>query len=94
MLGKLFKSFFSKPEVQIDPIEHQGYTITPELENSGGRYYTRGKISKEINGEIKEVTFIRADAHTSPDQAEEHSIIKAKQIIGEQGDNMFDQTRV
>lgn len=94
MLGKLFKSFFSKPEVQVDLVEYQGYSITPILDNSGGRYYTQAKISKEIDGEIKEVTFIRADAHSSPEQAEEHSIIKAKQIIGEQGDKIFNKTHL
>lgn len=94
MLGKLFKSFFSKPEVHITPVEYQGYSITPILEDSGGRYYTRAKISKEIDGETKEAVFIRADAHSSPEQAEEHSIIKAKQIIGEQGDKIFDKTQL
>lgn len=94
MFGKLFKSFFSKSEEVIESVEYKGFSITPILENAGGRYNTQGKISKEIDGEVKEVTFIRADAHTSPEQAEEHSIIKAKQIIGEQGDNVFKQSRV
>lgn len=95
MFGKIFKSLFSKPEVQIEPVEFDGYFVTPILEDSGGgRYYTSAKISKEINGEMKETMFIRADSHTSIDQAQEHSLIKAKQIIKEQGDTMFNQSRV
>ncbi len=94
MFGKFFKALFSKTEVKIDSTEYQGYSITPILEDSGGVYYTRGKINKEIDGENKEAIFIRADSHSSPAQAEEYSIIKAKQIIDEQGDSIFNQSQI
>lgn len=93
-----FKSLFgsgSKPAAPAGPgaavqtIDHEGYLIeaTPYLE--GGQYQVAGTISKEIGGERKEHKFIRADRMPSIEDAAEMSIRKAKQIIEQTGDRMF-----
>jgi hypothetical protein len=39
---------------------------------------------------LREHRFVRADTHGSADQAREFAIVKARQIIDEQGDRLFD----
>ena len=75
----------------LDSIEFEGYDITPAPKKQGGTYSTAGYIRKSADdGEVKEHYFIRADTHSDIDQAREHTIFKAKQIIEQLGDRMFD----
>ncbi|MBX3573961.1 MAG: hypothetical protein KF694_16530 [Mesorhizobium sp.] len=70
--------------------EHEGYVIraTPFQEN--GQWQTCGLISKDVGGELREHRFIRADRFPSQEMAADHAIVKAKQIIDQQGDRLFD----
>ena len=72
-----------------DPVEHKGFTIraTPYQEN--GQYQTCGVVSKEIDGEVKEHRFVRADRFPSIEAAADQAIYKGKQIIDEQGARLF-----
>ena len=72
-----------------EPIAYKGFEIyaSPSREGSGWR--TGGVIKKEIGEEVKEHQFIRADTHTSQDDAVSFSVTKAKQIIDEQGESIF-----
>ena len=42
-----------------------------------------------INGELKTHTFVRADTMSSLEEAASFSIVKARQIIDQQGDRLF-----
>ncbi|WP_415158066.1 HlyU family transcriptional regulator [Maritalea sp.] len=68
---------------------HLGYLIKATEMKVGSEYQLSGIIEKEIDGEMKSATFIRADRLSSPEQASSAAIDKAKQIIKEQGDNLF-----
>ena len=48
-----------------------------------------GVISKEFEGVVKEHAFVRADTFGAKEDADSFSIVKAKQIIDERGDNLF-----
>ena len=72
-------------------VEFEGYSIIPAPKKQGGSYSTAGYIRKiSEDGEAKEHYFIRADTHADLDQAREHAVFKAKQIIEQIGDRMFD----
>ena len=75
----------------FDSEDYNGYTITPAPRSSGGQYNTAGVIAKPFGEEVREHRFIRADTHASADEAATHSLTKAKQIIDEQGDRIFDE---
>ena len=77
-----------------EPVEHDGYTIVPEPIREGGQYRTAGLIRREIDGQVREARFIRADNSGERDVAIEHSVRKAKQIIAEQGVRLFDRENV
>ncbi len=70
-------------------VEYQGYRITPAPYQADGQYQTAGIIAKEIDGELKEHRFIRADRHPSYDVAVDFAVSKARQIIDEQGERIF-----
>lgn len=69
--------------------EHEGYTIIAKPIKEGGQYRIAGTISKDVAGEVKEHDFIRADLFSSKEDAAQFTIVKAKQVIREQGERMF-----
>ena len=70
-------------------IDYNGFKITPAARPQNGQWLTAGIIRKEIGGEVKEHRFLRADTHASPESANDFAVIKARQIIDEQGEGIF-----
>ena len=54
------------------------------------------EAEKEVGGEVKEHRFVRAETHSSREEAIAFSIAKAKQIVDEQGDRIrkLDQSAI
>jgi hypothetical protein len=88
--NRLFGGVAVDPEE--DPVDYNGYRIRPTPFPRMGQYQTAGIIEKEIGGEAKQYPFVRAETHSSHEEAIAFSIAKAKQIIDEQGDRLFDQS--
>ena len=76
-----------------DPVEHEGFIIVAMPRRAGSGWSTEGCIRKEVDGETKEVHFIRADTSPSRDAAVALSISKARKIIDEQGKGVFHAPR-
>ena len=72
-----------------EPVEHAGFTIVATPRKASGGWSTEGHIRKVIDGEAKEVHFIRADTSTSREAAITLSVSKARKIIDEQGERVF-----
>jgi len=70
-------------------IEHKGFTIRATPFKAEGQFQTAGTITKEIDGEMKEYKFIRADRFASLDDATSLSLRKGQQLVDEQGDRIF-----
>ncbi len=70
---------------------YQGYTIRPTPNREGSQWFTEGVITKEFAGGVKERRFIRADIHSTKEDADASAIAKAKRIIDEEGDRLFDE---
>ncbi len=71
-------------------VDYQGYTIRPTPHPEGSQWLTAGVITKQFPDGVKEHRFIRVDSHSTRDAADTFSIAKAKQIIDEQGDKLFE----
>lgn len=71
-------------------VEYKGYTITPTPEKAPGGWRLVGTLSRDVGGERKVHQLGRAD--TSPDREVivAMTIEKAKRVIDEQGERMFD----
>ena len=72
-----------------EPVEHAGFTIVATPRKASGGWSTEGRIRKIVDGEAKEVHFIRADTSTSHEAAVTLSVSKARKIIDEQGERVF-----
>ena len=72
-----------------DPVEYNGFVIRPAPFKEGANYQTAGTIEKEIGGVRKEHRFIRADSHPSYDDAVTFTIAKARQMIDQMGERLF-----
>ncbi|MGL3605787.1 HlyU family transcriptional regulator [Rhizobium sp. G187] len=55
----------------------------------GSQYRLAGRIEREMEGQLLERSFIRADVFTSRDDAVEGAFRKAQQIIDQNGASLF-----
>jgi len=76
-----------------ETVTYEGLSISPAPIKEGSQYRTAGTISDISSNPPSTTRFVRADLHSSREQAVEHCINKAKQIIDEQGTNLFDRDR-
>lgn len=72
-----------------EPIEHDGFKITPTPIREGNTYRVSALIEKEIGGQMQRHEMIRADTVEALEAAEEVSLRKAKQTIDQLGDGIF-----
>lgn len=90
----LWSRFFGgKPakEPASSPIEeHKGFRITPTPIREGGQYRIAAQIEKEVGGVPRVHRLVRADMVATPDEARALSVGKARQMIDEQGERLFD----
>lgn len=68
---------------------YEGFAIAATPMAEGGQYRLAATISKEIGGEMKTHRLIRADLFASAEEAARFSLIKARQVIDEQGERLF-----
>lgn len=70
-----------------EAVDYKGFQITPTPINEGGQYRVSGLIEK---GEQSH-TFIRSDLVAGQEAACDFSVTKAKLIIDQLGDRIFEQ---
>ena len=73
-----------------EPETHKGFDIFAEPEQGQGGFRIAGRIEKEIGGEVKSHRFLRADTMPSQEECARFTVAKAKQLIDEQGERLFD----
>ena len=86
-LKGVFGGGSTRPEAE--PETYKGFTILPQPIREGTSFRISALIEKEIDGEVKTHTLIRADTLGELTAATDASIGKAKQLIEEQGDAIF-----
>ena len=72
--------------------EYKGFTITAVSMSAGSEYQLAGRIEKDVRGEVRRYDFVRADRFSSKDDAVAMAISKGRQIVDEQGEQMFKQS--
>ena len=90
LLSRLFGGGKDAPAAQREAVEHNGFLIYPEPLRQGGQFLTAGTIAKDYPDGRKEHRFIRADSHPAYDDAVTFTVSKARQIIDQVGERMFD----
>lgn len=85
LFSKLFGGGSKTPDPQAASEDYKGYKITPQPAKEGPRYRVGARIEKD--GKTHDL--IRADTMEDLNSANEASVGKAKQMIDEQGDRIF-----
>lgn len=80
----------AKPAAELD---YDGFRLIATPVQVAGGWSTQGTIEKTIGGELKQIDFVRADTSPSRDGAAQMSLDKAKKIVDERGDAVFDGDR-
>lgn len=84
LLSRLFGG--RAPDPARAPENHNGFAITPDPQPDGGRW----RVTATIEKDGRTHRLIRADVLETRDAAEQVSLDKAKQMIDEQGERLFD----
>ena len=89
-----FKALFgrsSTPEApqEAPSLEHKGFLIKAKPFKADGQYQLAGTIEKEVEGTLKEASFIRVDRFPALEDAVQFTLSKGRQIVDEQGERMF-----
>lgn len=71
-------------------VEYNGYRIIARKHPQAGQFLTSGVIVHEGPAGRREHQFVRADTHASADDAREFTLAKARRLIDEQGERLFD----
>jgi hypothetical protein len=88
-LKKLFGGGKAEEVAAVAPSQqYKGYVIRATPFKDKERFQVCGVIAKEIDGEIRENTFIRADSSPMRDDAVEMTFFKARQIIDQGGGDL------
>lgn len=74
-----------------EPVLYNGYSIVPTPVRDGQQWRVTGEISREVDGELRTCTFIRADTCAERSAAVQTTLAKARLIIDQQGDRMFEE---
>jgi len=69
---------------------HEGFAIYPEPIREGGKWRVAARIVKEVDGAERTHRLIRADTLDSEEAAAAASLGKARQVIDEQGERLFE----
>lgn len=87
---KLIKDLLGGSPKNEESLSYKEYTIIPKPKKNGGSFTTEGKIIKDTD-EYQEAYFIRTDTFSKKEDAVECIIRKAKIIIDENGDKIFEK---
>jgi hypothetical protein len=87
-LGRLFGGAGTESAAAA-AVEHNGFLIYPQPIRQGGQFLTAGTIAKDFPDGRKEHRFVRADTHSSEEDASRLMVQKAQRLIDELGDRLF-----
>ena len=85
---KWFKSV-ATDDTPVKTIEYKDFTIAALPYKDGGQYQLAGRITKQIDGEIKTYSFVRADKFTDIETASDIALSKGQLIIDQMGEGIF-----
>lgn len=89
LFSRLFGGNKDEKKVEVEPVEYKGYLIYQEAMPEGGQYRIAGRITKELDDEVKTHRFIRSDVLSSQTDADEFMLKKAQMFIDQMGDTIF-----
>jgi hypothetical protein len=86
----MFRKLFGKASAPEMALEHyKEFAIYPAAVKDGSDFRLAARVEKQIGDELKVHHLIRADTFPSADAANAAGAVKAKQLIDQMGDRLF-----
>ncbi len=89
LFSRLFGGGKPEQKTEVEPVEYKGFLIYQEALSESGQYRIAGRITKEVDGELKTHKFIRSDLLPSEADANEFMLKKAQMFVDQMGDSIF-----
>ncbi|MBD1572509.1 transcriptional regulator [Vibrio sp. S17_S38] len=89
LFSKLFTRTKKVEKALVEAVEYNGFLIYADSVSEGSQYRVAGRITKEVEGEIKTHRFIRSDVLGSQNDANQLMLKKAKLFIDQSGSTVF-----
>jgi len=77
------------PRAAAESFDYQGFIVQPAPLKEVSGWRVAGYIRKEIDGELREHEFVRADVISTAEEAVATTAAKARRVIDEQGEQIF-----
>lgn len=90
LFSRLFGGGPAKDAPAPEPVLHEGYEIRPAPTRAEGGWRIAATIEKEVGGARRTHGLVRADVIADRDAAVAASVAKARQVIDQQGEALFD----
>jgi len=84
------KLFGKKPAPEVEPEHYNDFAIYPAAQKADGGYRLAARVEKQVGDDLKTHHLIRADVLNTQEAANDAGIAKAKQLIDQMGDRLFD----
>ena len=85
----LLKKLFGSKPIEAVSQEYEGYRIVDAPMPEGSKFRLSARIELDVDGDTKVHHLIRADTFDDRDAAAAAALIKAKQVIDQQGAELF-----
>jgi hypothetical protein len=85
----LFSKLFGRAKPEPEPETHNGYRIYPEPMKESGGYRIAARIETGEGDSLQTHKMVRADTCGSLEEAQSFSVIKARLLIDQQGEDIF-----
>lgn len=85
----LSRLFGKAPKPAETSIDYNGFRIIPDPIRDGGKFRIAARIEKEVDGQLRTHSFIRADVLDSHDDCVAATVRKAQQMIDQMGNGIF-----
>jgi hypothetical protein len=92
LLSRLFgRGSDEAPATEAEAEHYNGYAIYPAPIRDGTQWRIAARIEKEVGGELRVHQLVRADTMGDAEMAATESANKARRLIDEQGETIFDR---
>ena len=87
-----FKSKTAKQAPMLDWEDYKGFRIAAAPISEGGQFRVGGKIEKGEGEQLQSYSFVRADLVPNKNEANSISLMKARLMVDQLGDRLFNES--
>ncbi|WP_375255762.1 HlyU family transcriptional regulator [Yoonia sp.] len=84
------KLFGSRKQPEQEPETYKDFAVYPAAQKDSDGFRLAARVEKQVGGDLKVHHLIRADILNTQEAANAAAVVKAKQLIDQMGDRLFE----